>query len=100
MSRFNVRPITPAAPPMVPLIPNRKPSAYTAMKLGATAPALNTISEDVPKKGVRQTKEEMRKHKMSLATAKVAMLVESKPTKAKIRDFMESRMLELDAEKM
>jgi hypothetical protein len=99
MSRFNVRAIgAPQAPPP-PLVADKKPSAYNAMKHGTpvTMP-MNVVVEEPKKKG-RPSKDDIRKHKLAMASSKIAVLVESKPTRNKIRDFLESRILELDEEK-
>jgi hypothetical protein len=50
-------------------------------------------------KGGRPSKEELRKRKLALASAGIAALVGNKPTRAKIRDYLESRIMELDEEK-
>lgn len=47
----------------------------------------------------RPNKEETRRKKMALASATIGILVNSKPTKAKIEEYMLKRITELDAEK-
>ena len=97
MSRFNVRAIgVPQAPP--PLVADKKPSAYNAMKHGTPVTMPMNVVEEPKKKG-RPSKDDIRKHKLAMASSKIAVLVESKPTRNKIRDFLESRILELDEEK-
>lgn len=98
MSRFNVRATNTAPPPPPPEIRDKKPSAYAAMKHGTSAPDVITLVEEKPKKAGRPSKEELRRHKLALASGRVAVLIENKPTKAKIRDHMQSRIMELDAE--
>ena len=98
MRRFNVRAIgAPQAPPP-PLVADKKPSAYNAMKHGTPVTMPMNVVEEPKKKG-RPSKDEIRKHKLSMASDQIAVLVESKPTRNKIRDFLESRILELDEEK-
>jgi len=100
MNRFNVRPLA-LIPPLPETIPHdKKPSAYHAMKHGITtvsAPIEKPVVEE-PKKG-RPSKEEIRKRKLDMASNAISALVESKPTKAKIRSHIESRIAELDEEK-
>lgn len=106
MSRFNVRPISEpvAAPIYVPK--DKQPSAYDAMKhrsgkaapfVSSVSPAGNVLVEPV-KKG-RPTKDDLRRQKMDMASAAIALLVESKPTKAKIREYMAARIVQLNLEK-
>ena len=45
------------------------------------------------------TKDDARKHKMDLADARIQVLVTMKPTRAKIRDYIQSRIMELDEQK-
>jgi hypothetical protein len=101
MSRFNIRQIatpTVAAPPPVA---DKKPSAYSAMKHGTSIPMPSAVPppvEESKKKG-RPSKDELRRHKLAMASDQIALLVESKPTRNKIRDFMSSRITQLDDEK-
>lgn len=102
MSRFNVRPTfaPPAIPPSVPH--DKRPSAYDAMKGRASNVVVMAEAPHVedPKRGKgRPSKEEVRKRKLALASASIASLVSSKPTKAKIQEYMENRIMELDEEK-
>tara|TARA_R110000868_G_scaffold158418_1_gene386529 strand:+ start:1382 stop:1687 length:306 start_codon:yes stop_codon:yes gene_type:complete len=101
MNRFNIRsisaPLTAAPTP----IADKKPSAYHAMKHGSpVAPiAVPTVAEEPKKKG-RPSKEEVRRHKMAMASAGIALLISDKPTRNKIRNYMQSRIESLDEEKM
>jgi hypothetical protein len=56
-------------------------------------------AEAPEKKRGRPTKDEARRHKLAMADASIQLLVEDKPTRNKIRDYMERRIMELDAEK-
>ena len=106
MSRFNVRPIGIASPPPPPSVPHdKKPSAYAAMKGSSSNvvvyPSAPTFSEPAPekvKKG-RMTKDDMRRHKMDMASAGIQVLVVSKPNRNKIREYIKNRILQLDDEK-
>jgi hypothetical protein len=62
---------------------------------GSTAVA---VAEPEKKKG-RPSKEEARRQKMALASEAIAALCSDKPTRAKVRDYFESRIHELDEEK-
>lgn len=104
MSRFNVRAIGTAGPPPPPSVPyDKKPSAYAAMKDGAS----NTVvypshtAEAAPEKikRGRMTKDDARKHKMDMASAGIQVLVVSKPNRNKIREYIKNRILQLDDEK-
>ena len=85
------------------MVADKKPSAYHAMKHGTSIPTTNTIvmapPEEEPKKKGRPSKDEIRKHKLSMASDQIAVLVESKPTRNKIREFLRSRITQLDDEK-
>ena len=106
MSRFNIRPIGIASAPAAPPVPHdKKPSAYAAMKGGSqnvvVHPAMSSFSEPAPektKKG-RMTKDDVRRHKMDLASAGIQVLVVSKPNRNKIREYIKNRILQLDDEK-
>ena len=103
MSRFNVRPIAvAAAPPAPPPIHDKKPSAYAAMRGSGSASVASMAMPDERggSKGTgRMTKDDTRRHKMDLADARIQVLVTMKPTRAKIREYIESRIMELDNEK-
>jgi hypothetical protein len=85
------------------MIRDKKPSAYAAMKDGTTVS--HVYSEEIgaepeEKRGKgRPSKEESRKKKMALASAMIGILVNSKPTKAKMEEYFLKRITELDAEK-
>jgi hypothetical protein len=105
MSRFNVRPIA-LIPPLAEVIPHdKKPSAYHTMKHGittasasASAPPQSSAPVEETKKG-RPSKEDIRRRKLDMASSAIAELVESKPTRAKVRSYIEGRIAELDKEK-
>jgi hypothetical protein len=106
MSRFNVRPIGVASAPTAPPPPfDKKPSAYAAMKGGSANvvvhPSTESFSESAPEKtkNGRMTKDEVRRHKMDLASAGIQVLVVSKPNRNKIREYIKNRILQLDDEK-
>jgi hypothetical protein len=102
MSRFNIRQISAPVAAVPPPIADKKPSAYSAMKHGTSIPMMNTISMvpmEEPKKKGRPSKDDVRKHKLAMASDQIAVLVESKPTRNKIRDFLSSRITQLDDEK-
>jgi hypothetical protein len=102
MSRFNVREITVMAPPLPPTIHDKKPSAYAAMRDGPSVIShVETFAEGKEEKRGkgRPSKDEMRRKKLALASASIGVLVNSKPTKAKIEEYMRNRMDELDLEK-
>ena len=104
MSRFNVRPISVVAPPPLPEIRDKKPSAYAAMMASGgagTAPTISPSTGNVvveAKKG-RLTKDDLRRQKMDLADAAIVALVNNKPTKAKIREYFMERISKLNEEK-
>lgn len=105
MSKFNVRPIPPPAPPTVSVPHDKKPSAYSAMNssrgtpdvISHVGPAVAPVEEK--KKGGRPSKEDIRRHKLAMASAGITILMSSKPTKKKIHEYMEKRILELEMEK-
>jgi hypothetical protein len=105
MSRFNVRPIGIASPPAPPSVPHdKKPSAYAAMKGGSANVIVHpteSFSEPVAEKSRkgRMTKDDVRRHKMDLASAGIQVLVVSKPNRNKIREYIKNRILQLDDEK-
>lgn len=99
MSRFNIRPIgVTAEPPPPPPPPGKLSSAYHAMKHGNEVIS-PVIHHEEPKKKGRPSKEEVRRHKLAMADSHIQLLVEDKPTRNKIRDYMEHRIMELDEEK-
>jgi hypothetical protein len=99
MSRFNVRPIsTPVAVPLQ-APQNKAPNAYRAMGGAGAAPPVAAPAPLVEKKAGRPSKEELRKHKMAMASAGIAMLCANKPTKNKVHAYFESRIATLDEEK-
>jgi hypothetical protein len=103
MSRFNIRQISAPVVAAPAPVADKKPSAYSAMKHGTSIPMMNTITmipaeEETKKKG-RPSKDDIRKHKLAMASDQIAVLVESKPTRNKIRDFLSSRITQLDDEK-
>lgn len=100
MRRFNVRPISAPVSPPPPIAPSGKlPSAFSkgGHVTGSTAVAA-AVAEPEKKKG-RPSKEEARRQKMALASEAIAALCSDKPTRAKVRDYFESRIHELDEEK-
>lgn len=101
MSRFNVRTVAPPTIPVAPLILNKAPSAYAALKHGhiAPAPVVTHVEEAPAKKKGRPSKDEIRKRRLELASAGIAALVSAKPTRAKISEYFENRIMELDEEK-
>jgi hypothetical protein len=101
MSRFNVRLCGSAAAPPPSIITDKKPSAYSAMKYGTSAPPVSEfVSEEASKsKGGRPSKDDLRKRKLAMASGQISTLVLSNPTRAKIREYMESRIAQLDEEK-
>jgi ribosomal protein L12E/L44/L45/RPP1/RPP2 len=64
-----------------------------------TAAAATAPPVEEKKKGGRPSKEELRRHKLAMASAGIASLMEAKPTKKKIHEYMEKRILELEMEK-
>jgi hypothetical protein len=83
------------------MMANKAPNAYAAMKHGTGAPppsVITHVSEEPAKKG-RPSKEEIRKRKMAAASAGIAALLAGKHTRAKVRDYFESRIMALDEEK-
>jgi hypothetical protein len=82
---------------------DKKPSAYAAMKEGPSnmvvyPSSIPESSSEKVKKG-RMTKDDIRKHKMDLASAGIQVLVVSKPTRNKIREYIKNRILQLDDDK-
>ena len=99
MSKFNVRPIPPPPPPIVSVPRDKKPSAYEAMKHPTTNVLTHVSVLEEPKKKGRPSKEDVRKHKLAMASASIAILMTDKPTRKKIHEYMERRILELEMEK-
>jgi hypothetical protein len=101
MSRFNIRSLSSPPPSVAPIAPvDKKPNAYAAMKSGTGPPVRNVIvmSEEPTKRG-RPSKDELRKQKLALSDAHIATFVEAKPTRAKLRTFIEERIKQLEEEK-
>jgi len=102
MSRFNVRAITEAAPAPPPApIQGKQPSAYGAMMkraggAGHASPASGTA--EAVKKG-RPTKDDIRRQKMDQASAAIVALLNNKPTKNKVREYITGRIAQLNEEK-
>jgi hypothetical protein len=67
--------------------------------VGPTTAATAPVAVEEKKKGGRPSKEELRRHKLAMASAGIALLIEAKPTKKKIHEYMEKRILELEMEK-
>jgi hypothetical protein len=83
------------------MIANKAPNAYAAMKHGtghAPPSVISHVVEEPAKKG-RPSKDEIRKRKMAAASAGIAALLAGKHTRAKVRDYFESRIMALDEEK-
>ena len=106
MSRFNVRAVAPPTIPLQPMIANKAPNAYAAMKHGTALPppsimgsTITHIGDGPEKKKGRPSKEEIRKRKLATASAGIAALMASKHTRAKVRDYFENRIMALDEEK-
>ena len=100
MSRFNVRAIgAVVVPPPPPPPAGKLSSAYHAMKHPHEVIAHVEAPVKEEKKRGRPSKEEIRKHKLSMSDGVIHTLVEDKPTLNKIRDYMEARIMELDKEK-
>jgi hypothetical protein len=104
MDRFNVRPINVVVQPTAPAPMNKAPSAYSAMKHGTTSvpSAISVPSTEHTSSGAkkgRPSKDELRRHKLDLADAGIQVLLVSKPNKAKIREYIQNRILQLDGEK-
>lgn len=105
MSRFNIRPIAIASAPVVSVPHDKKPSAYAAMKGGSdnvvVYPSSHSMSEPAAEKSKqgRMTKDDLRRHKMDMASAGIQVLIVSKPNRNKIREYIKNRILQLDDEK-
>lgn len=65
--------------------------------VGTAVTAVAPVEEK--KKGGRPSKEDIRRHKLAMASAGITILMSSKPTKKKIHEYMEKRILELEMEK-
>jgi hypothetical protein len=109
MSRFNVRAIAPPVVAEVYVPADKKPSAYSAFKgRGVSAPpAMMAVAEpeggggraERRTGGGRPTKDELRKRKLDMADASIQVLMVAKPNRTKIREYIQNRILALDAEK-
>jgi hypothetical protein len=64
-------------------------------------PPMSSFSEPAPEKTKigRMTKDDVRRHKMDLASAGIQVLIVSKPNRNKIREYIKNRILQLDDEK-
>jgi hypothetical protein len=73
------------------------------MKHGSSSAPVNKVIYDEPepesKKKGRPSKEELRKKKIAQASARIAVLMESKHNKTKVAEYIANRILELDEEK-
>ena len=106
MSKFNIRPIS-VAVAVAPTPPSdKKPSAYSAMKHGAAPVRSESVAaaamddEEVGgKRRGRPSKDELRKRKLDMAHATIQVLMVAKPNRAKIREYIQNRIMELDEEK-
>jgi len=102
MSKFNVRPIS-VAIPIAPAPPSdKKPSAYSAMKHGGPAHSVSAAAaamddEEVGgRKRGRPSKDELRRRRLDMAHATIQVLMVAKPNRAKIREYIQNRIMELD----
>ena len=110
MSRFNVRAIAPPIVAEVIAPADKRPSAYSAFKgRSSSAPAVKASPVMEPEGGGgraerrtgggRPTKDELRKRKLDMADASIQVLMIAKPNRTKIREYIQNRILALDAEK-
>jgi len=109
MSRFNVRPISVVTAPPPPIISGKLPSAFSRGSKGSDVishvgshvgkPSASIATSTEPVKKGRPSKDELRKHKMALASEAIAALCSDKPTRNKVRRYFEGRVLQLDEEK-
>ena len=108
MSRFNVRAVQAPIPEQAHVPSDKKPSAYSAFKgRSESAPAMihtNTIVEPESRsergvRGGRPSKDELRRRKLDMADASIQILMVAKPNRAKIREYIQNRILALDIEK-
>ena len=109
MSRFNVRAIHSPIPEPIHVPSDKKPSAYSAFKgrdtnsAVASAPVMSSVavseSRSEKRGGGRPTKDELRRRKLDLADASIQVLMVAKPNRAKIREYIQNRILALDIEK-
>jgi hypothetical protein len=104
MSKFNVRPIS-VAVAVAPAPPSdKKPSAYSAMKHGSPAHSVSAVAamddEEVGgRKRGRPSKDELRRRRLDMAHATIQVLMVAKPNRAKIREYIQNRIMGLDEEK-
>ena len=96
-----MRPISVASlPTPAPTISGKLPSAFAKYESSSSSAAATPVIETKePVKKGRPSKEEMRRHKMDMASEAIAALCSDKPTRAAVRTYMESRIKELDEEK-
>jgi hypothetical protein len=108
MSRFNVRAIQAPIPEQVHVPSDKKPSAYSAFKgRSSSAPAMVSSASAVAEPesrserrgGGRPTKDELRRRKLDLADASIQILMVAKPNRAKVREYIQNRILALNIEK-
>jgi len=110
MSRFNVRAIHSPIPEPIHVPSDKKPSAYSAFKgrdtnsAVASAPVMSSVAVSESRSerrtgGGRPTKDELRRRKLDLADASIQVLMVAKPNRAKIREYIQNRILALDIEK-
>lgn len=109
MSRFNVRAIQAPIPEQIHVPSDKKPSAYSAFKgRSSSAPAMvssvSPVAESEARSerrtgGGRPTKDELRRRKLDMADASIQVLMVAKPNRAKIREYIQNRILALDIEK-
>lgn len=109
MSRFNVRAIQAPIPEQVHVPSDKKPSAYSAFKgRSASAPTMVSASAVVAEPearserrtgGGRPSKDELRRRRLDMADASIQILMVAKPNRAKVREYIQNRILALDIEK-
>jgi hypothetical protein len=109
MSRFNVRAIQAPIPEQVHVPSDKKPSAYSAFKgRDTSAPAMvsSACAMAEPEShsgrrtgGGRPSKDELRRRKLDLADASIQILMVAKPNRAKVREYIQNRILALNIEK-
>lgn len=71
----------------------------SAHSVSAAAAAATMDDEEVGgRKRGRPSKDELRKRRLDLAHATIQVLMVTKPNRAKIREYIQNRILELDEE--